>query len=51
MGANGILLSSTGNQVTPGMVMVPIYGGGMLAMPANAEHKAGSGIAIFVTEE
>ncbi|MFC0251692.1 hypothetical protein [Massilia consociata] len=51
LGANGVLLTATGNKQEPGAVFVPVTTGGAVILPANAEHKSGTGIAIFVSRE
>ena len=47
VGANGVLLTSTGTQI--GVVGVPAYGGG--TMVANTEKQALEGRAIYVSPE
>lgn len=51
LGANGILLTATGNKQESGAVFVPMATGGGMLLPANSEHKSGNGLAIFVTQE
>lgn len=50
LGANGVLLQSSGNSNAQGMVMMPV-GAGFMGVPYDAGHKAGSGLAIHVIEE
>lgn len=47
LGANGIILTSTGTQT--GVVGVPVYGGGTIVAPT--EKEVIEGRAIFVTRE
>ena len=49
LGANGVLLSQTGDK-SAGAVWVPFAGGGGMMAPAGS-HKSGTGVAIFVSEE
>lgn len=51
IGANGVLLTGSGNQQVNGAVFIPFATGGGMVAPAGGEHKTGAGIAIFVTEE
>lgn len=51
LGANGVLLTATGNKQESGAVFVPLATGGGMMLPANAEHKSGNGLAIFVSQE
>ena len=51
LGANGVLLTATGNQQESGAVFVPMATGGGMILPANAQHKSGNGLAIFVSQE
>ena len=49
MGANGVLLTQTGDK-SAGAVWIPNGMGGGVMAPAGS-HKAGTGMAIFVSEE
>lgn len=49
LGANGILLSQTGDK-SAGSVWIPFATGGGMMAPAGS-NKTGSGMAIFVSEE
>lgn len=51
LGANGVLLTATGSKQESGAVFVPMATGGGMLLPANSEHKSGTGLAIFVTQE
>lgn len=51
LGANGVLLTSTGTNKEAGAVFIPFATGGGVMAPAGSEHKAGAGMAIFVTQE
>ncbi|MFN3792203.1 hypothetical protein [Massilia sp.] len=51
LGANGILLTATGNKQESGAVFVPMATGDGMPLPANSEHKSGDGLAIFVSQE
>lgn len=51
VGANGVLLVSTGNQQETGAVFIANGQGGGFVAPTTANHKAGSGLAIYVTQE
>lgn len=50
VGANGVLLTAAGSRQEGGGVFISNgMGGGVFAPPA--EHKAGAGVAIYVTQE
>lgn len=49
LGANGVLLNSTGSRQDSAVFVPMAAGGGMIA--PGAEHKSGAGLAIFVTTE
>lgn len=51
LGANGILLTATGNNQESGAVFVPMATGGGMILPANAQHKTGNALAIFVPQQ
>lgn len=51
LGANGVLLSGTGNETTTAMIWVPLATGGGMMVPANGSHKTSAGMAIYVTTE
>jgi hypothetical protein len=51
VGANGVLITSTGNQQEGGGVFIPTGQGGGVFAPTTATHKSGNGIAIYVPEE
>jgi hypothetical protein len=51
LGANGVLLTGSGSQQVGGAVFIPFATGGGMMAPAGGEHKTGTGIAIYVTEE
>lgn len=51
LGANGVLLTSTGAKQEAGAVFVPFATGGGMMVPAGSEHKAGAGMAIYVSQE
>lgn len=50
LGANGILLASTGNQQQNGMMFIP-SGSMTVGVPIAGSNKTGSAVAIYVTEE
>lgn len=50
VGANGVLLTGSGKQQDAGGVFIPNGMGGGIIAPG-AEHKAGTGLAIYVTQE
>lgn len=50
LGANGILLSATGNKQTNGLMMIP-SGATSVAVPISSQSKTGNGMAIHVIEE
>lgn len=51
IGANGILLSGVGSQTAGSIGTAGFSGNTALGVSAGIFHKAGSGIAIYVTEE
>lgn len=51
LGANGVLLSGTGNQQQTSMVFMPLATGGGIMVPASSTSKTGAGMAIYVTLE
>lgn len=51
IGANGLLLSGLGNQAVGSVGTANLSGNTAFGVSAGVFHKAGSGLAIYVTEE